>query len=124
MPLDRRIRALLTLSAICVAASVQAAPFCTEVTGIPSECIYVDAKECSVRATQLGGRCVANPAELKVPAGAGRFCLVDSNRSVLCAYPDYDSCQDEAQRRGEVCLDTLVQGVQKDIYQTQPGRRY
>ena len=124
MRVDRRTFFALAVTMSWCAVTVMAAPFCTQVIGLPTQCIYYDTAECNARAGQLGGTCVGNPAEFKVVGGSARFCLVDSNRSAFCAYPDRDSCQNEAGRRGEVCLDTLTQGTQKDVYQAEPGRRY
>jgi hypothetical protein len=124
MRVDRLACIVLGFMALDMAGAARAAPFCTQVTGLPTQCIFYDAAECNTRANQLGGTCVGNPSEFKVVGGSARFCLVDSSRSAFCAYPDRDTCQNEANRRGEVCIDSMQQGVQNDVFQTVPGRRY
>ena len=61
-----------------------AAPFCVRTEAIPPQCLYFDASECGKRATQMGGICVVNPAELHVSSTLGHYCLLTSSwRDVL-----------------------------------------
>jgi hypothetical protein len=102
-----------------------AAPFCTQVTGITPECMYVDATECRARAAQLKGRCVVNPADYHIVTGNARYCLVTSDRVSLCTYEDYQSCDHDAGQTGQAaCLDNVPHGEPADVFRTEPKRRY
>ncbi len=116
---------MVALTAGCLLpGALSAAPFCVSVTGLPDQCMYYDTAQCSARATQLGGVCTANPAELKVTGGSGRYCLVDSNRVAQCTYPDRDTCTADASRKGAICVDSLIVGVQPNLFMSNPEQRY
>lgn len=112
---------LLALLPIFYAQALQAAPFCVQVQGIPPECIYDDAVQCRKRAAELGGLCAPNAAEITIPAGTGRYCIVDSNRIVQCNYVDRTSCNNDAVRGGGACMEAPNQGVQPDPYRQDPN---
>jgi hypothetical protein len=94
--------ALLAIPALAMPA--WAAPFCVTVQGLPDQCIYVDGAECGRRATQLGGICTANGAEIRTPPGPGLFCLAEGGHAVACVYADRDTCNAEARRRKSTCI--------------------
>ena len=75
------IRAMIVW-AIAVAAAVPAlaSPYCVDLEGFPLQCLYVDAGQCGDEAARLGGRCTANPQEIKTPPGPGNSAW--SRRSV------------------------------------------
>jgi hypothetical protein len=83
-----------------------AAPFCVNVTGIPQQCLYVDAANCQREASRLGGRCTANPAELMTPVSAARYCLALGGGIMSCVYPAYADCETDAGRLGGACIAT------------------
>jgi hypothetical protein len=82
-----------------------AAPFCVQTSAIPPQCIFVDAGSCNERATQMGGTCTVNPAELHVSAGLGHYCLLTSSQVSVCIYADRGACELEAQHQHGVCID-------------------
>ena len=81
-----------------------AAPYCVAVQGLPDQCMYVDGQECQKRATQLGGVCQSNPADIVAQSGPGRCCLVIGGQATYCIFPDRTSCQEEATRRHSACV--------------------
>jgi hypothetical protein len=102
----RRSPATLAALAILTAPlSTLAAPFCVQTVDIPPQCIYVDASSCRQRATQLGGSCTVNPAELHVSGGVGHYCLLTSSLVSSCIYSERGSCELDAQRQQGVCIE-------------------
>jgi len=92
------------LLAASLGTQAQAAPFCLEVTGLPLQCLYFDPGACQREAVRQGGRCAANPAEYKTPAGGDAFCVVQAGVAASCIYPDWGSCYDEANRIHGACI--------------------
>lgn len=82
-----------------------ASPFCVQTQAIPPQCIYVDAGSCNTRATQMGGTCTVNPAEIHVVPGLGHYCLLTSGQVSECIYADRDQCNREAKHQQAVCID-------------------
>jgi hypothetical protein len=101
---SRRVLVLIGLFGVFTAPA-KAAPFCVETTAIPPQCLYFDAASCNVRAAQMGGQCMANPAELHISSGPGRFCLITSGRVVSCVYADRGTCDTEAHRQQGACVE-------------------
>jgi hypothetical protein len=101
-----------------------AAPFCVDVIGLQPSCIFYDAAECDTRASQLGGRCIANPSEFQHLSGPGRYCLIESSRAAMCIYADEASCATDAHKKHGACIDSVATGRGSDIFQSEPGRRY
>ena len=92
---------------LAAAAPAFAAPFCVDLEGFPLQCLYVDPSQCQDEATRLGGRCSANPQEVKTPPGPGQFCVVEAvGGAIACLYADRASCDDAAAERGEACIPT------------------
>jgi hypothetical protein len=89
-----------------------------------AECSYYDARECRKRAAQLAGVCAANPDELKLQPGVGKYCLVQSSRVSMCNYADRTSCDNEAVRQGAVCVEFPSGGVQPNPYRLDPNSKY
>ena len=121
------LKSFARLAAVCVSVAVQtaqAAPFCVDVIGIPPSCLYYDSADCDKRASQLGGRCIANAAEFQRLAGPGRFCLVESSKAALCVYADDASCEADAHQAHAACLDSAATNKVHDVFQGEPGRRY
>ena len=100
------------------------APFCITSQTIKPQCDYTDAAECRQRADQIKGLCVANPKELTIRRGTGKYCLVDSGRVPHCIYSDRTSCDNEAVRHGAVCIESVQPMVQEPLYQRDPNRKY
>lgn len=68
---------------------------------------------------------MANAAELHLVTGSARYCLVSSDRAAVCVYPDYQSCDANAQRDGQAaCLDNVPHGEAFNPFRTEPGWRY
>ena len=126
MSLSKAFRNIMAAGLVTMGmlAPAHAAPFCIDVTGLTRECIYYDTVECRQQAGKLGGRCVANPAELHLVPGAGRYCLVDSSLAALCLYSDTATCESDAYRKGAVCIDSGAGSADVDIFRSDPGRRY
>jgi hypothetical protein len=80
-----------------------AAPFCVRTESIPPQCLYFDAGECGKRATQMGGTCVVNPAEVHVSNSLGHYCLLTSSGVTSCIYTDPGVCAAEAQHQHGAC---------------------
>ena len=118
--------ALFLFVAVAAGAArpAQAAPFCVDVIGVPPSCIFYDASECDTRASQLGGRCMANPVEFPRLSGSGRYCLIESSRAALCVYADEASCASDAHQKHGACIDSVATGSGSDVFQAEPGRRY
>lgn len=104
------IRAMIVW-AIAVAAAVPAlaSPYCVDLEGFPLQCLYVDAGQCGSEAARLGGRCTANPQEVKTPPGPGQFCVVEAIGAISCLYADRASCDDDSARRGAACIPATPQ---------------
>ncbi len=119
-----RLAACVLALATFWAAPCRAAPFCVEVPGLFSQCIYFDAVECQRRAFQLSGVCNANPKELVLPVGTGKFCLVGQNRESQCVYSDRNTCQSAATALGGVCVDNATVGLQANPYANEPNNPY
>jgi hypothetical protein len=91
---------------LAVPSVAQAAPFCVQTQAIPPQCIFVDAGSCSERATQMGGTCTVNRAEVHVSVGLGHYCLLTSSQVSACIYADRSLCELEAHHQHGVCIDT------------------
>src|SRR5262245_38627424 len=118
------VRKIFLLSAfIFYALPSYAAPFCVQTQTAPVQCEYVDAAACRKRANELQAICVANPAELKLTPGIGKYCLVDSSRISQCIYTDRTSCEQDAARANGVCIENTTENVQQDPYQSDPNRK-
>jgi hypothetical protein len=89
---------------LVTASQALAAPFCVQLTGFPLQCLYSDPASCQQEANRMGGRCTANPAEFKTPAGGSQFCVVQSGNVASCVYPDRASCDTEANRINAACI--------------------
>jgi hypothetical protein len=83
-----------------------AAPFCVRTQALPPQCIFFDAASCNARATQMGGLCVANPAELHVRSGLGHFCLMTAGNVASCIYTERGPCDAEAHHQQGVCIES------------------
>jgi hypothetical protein len=81
-----------------------AAPFCVQTQAIPPQCIFFDASSCDTRALQMGGTCIANPAEVHVSIGLGHYCLLTSSLVFACIYADRAPCDVDAQHQHGVCI--------------------
>ena len=114
----------MALIAGCYSPVLEAAPFCAEAQGLPKECNYYDATECRKRAAQLNGVCTANPAELQLQPGTGKYCLVDSSRISMCRYADRTTCENDAARQGAVCIEFPSRDVQPNPYRLDPNSKY
>lgn len=87
-------------------ATARAAPFCIVVQGLPDECSYVDASECSSRAARLHGRCGLNPTAAALPQeGHEAYCLVQSSAALSCLYPDVAACEHDSNRSNGACVE-------------------
>lgn len=118
------IRAVLVM-VMAAAWPGHAAPLCVEALGIPRQCVFVDPGECRREAIRQGGNCTANPAQLRTPAGSGRFCTVEGGDALVCAYVDRATCQAEAIRRGGACVEaTPAPGAAPNIDPFQIRRPY
>jgi hypothetical protein len=82
-----------------------AAPFCLQSQVIPPQCIYYDAQQCNREAARQDGVCGANPDELPLSPGPGKFCVVTSSRTSTCAYADRPTCTQEALRQNGTCTE-------------------
>jgi hypothetical protein len=109
---------------VSIPCAGDAATFCLQIRGIPPQCEYADAAQCRKRANELQAVCVVNTAEITLPEGIGRFCVVDSSRTAQCLYNDRTSCETEATRANAVCIDNSPIGTQPDPHQSNPGRSY
>lgn len=101
-----------------------AAPFCVQGQGMTPQCHYVDAVQCRKRAEEIRGLCVANPEELILSRGTGKYCMVDSSKNSMCSYVDRTSCAIDALRNQGVCLENTASTVQPDPYASDPNRKY
>ena len=87
-------------------ATARAAPFCVVVQGLPDECVYVDAAECSSRAARLHGRCGLNPAApAPLREGHEAYCLVQSSVALSCLYADIAACEHDGNRSNGACVE-------------------
>lgn len=99
--------AAVLLAGLPLAAPVVAAPFCVQVAGIPDQCLYVDPAPCQREAERQGGRCGANPDEVKTPISSVPYCLVMAGNQISCLYPDRGHCDADAVRQGGACVAAL-----------------
>jgi len=106
------------------ASGVHAAPFCVSQQGLNPECIYTDAIECRKRAAQMNGLCYANPAELNLQPGIGKYCVVYSDHTSSCIYTDRTSCDNDAVRNGGLCVEAPNSNVQQDPYSKDRNTTY
>jgi Protein of unknown function (DUF3551) len=105
--------------------SANAAPFCVQGQGFPAMCEFDDAAQCRTRARELNGQCILNAAEFKLDTRpAERYCVVDSSKTALCIYADRTSCEDEAVRKGAVCVEVYPSDIKDNPYQFDPARKY
>ena len=100
-----RPAAAAVLAIFVAPLATQAAPFCVQTQAIPPQCIFVDAGSCNERATQMGGTCTVNRAEVHVSAGLGHYCLLTSSQASACIYADRSVCELEARHQHGVCID-------------------
>jgi hypothetical protein len=103
-----RLRARVGALALIAGLGVQpamAAPFCLANQIIPPQCIYYDAHQCQVEAAKQNAECRANPAELHLTAGYGKYCVVTSGGASNCNYTDVTSCGREASRQNGTCVE-------------------
>jgi len=100
-----RPAAVAVLAIFVAPSAIQAAPFCVQTQAIPPQCIFVDAGSCNERATQMGGTCTVNRAEVHVSAGLGHYCLLTSSQASACIYADRSVCELEARHQHGVCID-------------------
>jgi hypothetical protein len=100
-PMTATLAGLLMLAG---PTDARAAPFCVQTQAIPPQCLYVDAGECGKRATQMGGICVVNPAEIHVSSTLGHYCLLTSGGVTSCIYNDPGNCAAEAQHQHGACI--------------------
>lgn len=115
---------LIQLLIVFFTCSADASPFCAAVPGLPRECIYVDTRECSKRAGQLGGACEINPDEIDLPVGIGKYCLINSSRVIQCIFPDRVSCASSAGSDGGICVDSSPEDNQPDPFHEDKNRTY
>lgn len=95
-----------TLVLLAGMTAARAAPFCIVVQGLPDECSYVDAAECSSRAARLHGRCGLNPTASAPPQeGHEAYCLVQSSVALSCLYPDVAACEHDSNRSNGACVE-------------------
>jgi hypothetical protein len=87
------------------AAGAEAAPFCIRSQVLPPQCIYQDAQQCDRDAQRQGAVCSANPAELTLTPGNGKYCVVTSSRISICAYGDRTTCSRAAASLQGTCTD-------------------
>jgi hypothetical protein len=100
-----RPAAAAVLGIFVAPSATQAAPFCVQTQAIPPQCIFVDAGSCNERATQMGGTCTVNRAEVHVSTGLGHYCLLTSSQASACIYADRSVCEVEARHQHGVCID-------------------
>lgn len=98
------IGAALIFVALVASPSARAAPFCVETQAVPPQCIYFDARDCAVRARQLGGTCSVNTSEVKVSAGLGHYCMMTTGLVSSCIFLSLNECDREARHQGGVCV--------------------
>ena len=115
----------LMVAAMVLAGVAQAwtAPFCVVVQGLPDECVYVDASECSSRAARLHGRCGLNPGAAALPTeGHEAYCLVQSSVALSCLYADVAACEHESNRTNGACVEApkAVGGAVDPFQQIRP----
>ncbi len=87
------------------ATAAEAAPFCIRSQVLPPQCIYQDAQQCDREAQRQNGVCSANPAELKLTPGNGKFCVVTSSQISNCNYFDRNTCARAAASLQGTCTD-------------------
>jgi hypothetical protein len=117
----RRLARLWLVLALCAGAWVvslgliapaQAAPYCLQVVGIPSQCLYADVVQCRRDAERQHGTCGLNAREVPLPKVPGaRFCLVMNGPVLQCSYVDRRTCDAEASRRSAICADSARPGT-------------
>jgi len=114
--------ALLALASLLSPAAL-AAPFCLETQTVPPQCIYFDARDCSLEANHQHGACVINPQEIGLEPGGGAYCVVVSGGAFSCTYQDPTSCSREALHQGGVCVTAPVApaGTPPNPNQARPG---
>jgi hypothetical protein len=95
----------LAALAIIFSPPAMAAPFCITSQVLPPLCIYDDAQQCDQAAARQGAACSANPAELRLTPGPGRFCVVTSSRISVCAYADRQNCARDAVLQHGTCTE-------------------
>lgn len=96
-----------TLVALLLAmpAAAWAAPFCIKSEMLPPQCIYQDVQQCDREALRQNATCAANPDEITLTPGNGRYCVVTSAHVSLCAYGDRTTCARDAATQGGTCTD-------------------
>lgn len=100
-----QLRTLLVSGAILAMPAVAVAmPYCVQTQAIPPQCIYLEPGPCQQRATQMGGSCTVNPAEVQVTHGLGHYCLITPGQITQCMFTDEGPCVQEAQRQNGACI--------------------
>lgn len=86
-------------------ADARAALFCAQSANGVSECVFDDAQACRTRATEMGGGCTVNRAEiLDVAFGTSPVCLVYSASTIHCLYADFTTCNRAARLNNAACV--------------------
>ena len=95
----------LAAMSLLVTTPSLAAPFCIRSQVLPPQCLYYDAQQCNKEAARQGAVCSANPAELRLTPGFGRYCVVTSQQVSICQYTDRNICQKEASAHQGTCTE-------------------
>lgn len=100
------VNRLLLLGALVPQAALAAPPFCVNILGIASQCIYDDPSLCQADASKQGGTCDPNPNStiMKAGIGTGQYCMVIAGGVAQCAYFDYGSCLTVALKQHGTCF--------------------
>ena len=103
--MSMRIMAVAALLGTFSVGSAHAAPFCLNLPGGGSQCIYADGESCARDANRAtNGSCTVNPRELRLePGTGGDYCVVSGEGATMCGYADPTSCAHEASLHRSVC---------------------
>lgn len=80
-----------------------AATYCLRNQVLPPQCIYDDPQQCQREAARQNAQCEANPRDIRVISGFGKYCVVTAGGVADCSYTDFGSCSHEATRKGGAC---------------------
>jgi len=107
------LRSLVTAGWLVMPVSAFAAPFCMNIPGTASQCIYVDGAQCARDAARQNGSCDVNPREVRPSARvaiSGNYCVVTPEGGSRCGYADGENCGRDALIQHGVCTKAVGTG--------------
>lgn len=118
-------RLSMVLIGLLPSITASAAPFCMNIPGATSQCIYYDGAQCQRDSARQNGSCDPNPSEIRpTKTGLGTFCMITPDGAQRCGYGDGTVCSREAILQKGVCAKAEGTGpkVRPDDYNINANR--